>query len=436
MSFKNYLNKALNEAPFEDEEDDPHSEKNLGAGIYWAKNTFLHGRVHKIRHIEQADWDELVSKYGEDENTTFYAGINFPTEEAWHGFFRAYKKNKEFTSKNYFLAFKPEHKAEAAKVATRADPNHSSASVFRNNERDYMEGYAGVVLELEAKHGTALDLVKLFDSRFAGPNRAGPTKLEADVLPPDLAFKIKKIVSKHIPFGHEINKHNVKEHFMAIKQLEGRTHEFNPEKSFDQKKYNYIINMYSNFDDEMRHHLFELVSKLKLEPPSAEFVREDQKKWFVDHELVIKLTLNLPYEYLVYYDEFTPADQKKADTIIKKQLEKLDKAYMTEIAKLPKPLHEHEFKIELHGVLEYAVAMEQYHHELTFAAHFNNSIGERYRMLNSREYLKKINSMDNQDEQRQAIRKHGEEVTSILNQMLQVKEKTVRDVLGRASAWD
>ena len=258
------------------------------------------------KYPSKAALAELLKKYP-FEGGTLYRGLNFHDKEQYEEFLQNTKNGTELDTGN-ISSWSPV-RAECISFAITRPTYFINRELMQAEDKkdkdvDYMIGHAGVILKINVGPGVGIDVNK---SEFG--------KEQEVILVPG-TYKI-SVDETLLPFVKSISKDNFKSEFMKITSLGSSA------TKLDIRKFEHILFHYSEFDTEMRQHLFELVEpniaalKYSVDVRDIDIFDENKHK-----EVSIKW--NLWGAVLAYFDMLLPEHQKKIRSAVEKVVANID----------------------------------------------------------------------------------------------------------------
>lgn len=315
--------------------------------------------------------DDLLADYPYDGGT-LYRGLNFHDREQYEQFLEN-TKNGTVLETGDITSWSPVRAECISFAITRPtyflNRELMQAEDKKNKDIDYMIGHAGVILKTTVKPGVGINVNK---SEFG--------KEQEVILVPG-TYKI-SVDETMLPFVKSINKDNFKKEFMSLTSLGSSA------SKLDIRKFEHILFHYSEFDDEMKQHLFDLIKpnvmsvKFVVDIKDASSFGENNSK-----ELVVKW--NMWGAALAYFDLLLPEHQKQIRKIVQNVVSNIDKEVKSKMGELAKSDSNIHYKID--PVLR--AMMMKMKIDADFLSRIYKAAGERYQDLNSRTSLKNINSL-------------------------------------------
>lgn len=155
------------------------------------------------------------------------------------------------------------------------------------------------------------------------------------------------------------------------------------------------------------------IERAKKELAKAdEFVKVDVKKrefpWAGEGDYIVTFSWNIENNFFQYYDLLSDEEKQQIQRLANKALKKIDQEFDALEAQFTP---DKSFEVRIDYSLLFAVTHTRFTYR--FAEWLKKAVGERYHYLNSREYLKKINSLSGY-QQRDAMHQHGKDVKQTL----------------------
>ena len=323
------------------------------------------------KYPSKAALKDLLTKYP-FQGGVLYRGLNFHDKEQYDDFL-ANTKNGTVLETGDISSWSPVRAESVSFAITRPtyflNRELMQAEDKKNKDIDYMIGHAGVILKITVGPNVGIDV-----------NKSDYGKEQEVILIPG-TYKI-SVDETMLPFMKSISKDNFKSQFMSISSLGSSANKL------DIKKFEHILFHYSEFDDEMKKHLFDLISpnisqiKFAVDVRDSDVFGEQEGK-----EVIIKWSLW--GATLAYFDMLLPEHQKKIRAAVEEVVEKIDKEVQNKIGSLDHSSMNIHYRID-HGLQS---TLRKMRIDAPFMSQIYQKSGDRYRSLNSKRSLKNINSL-------------------------------------------
>jgi hypothetical protein len=339
-----------------------YDEEYLSDGDQWLKD-------YTYEPSDRWPSDEVVSSL---KNTYPYPGgqvfrgLNFRTEKEFELFMQetnggtnissamisSWSKNDE-TARNFCLT-RPTYMLNEDLMSAEAEKSRTS---------DYMIGAAGILLSTDVPPNVAIDVTR---SRFSK---------ESEVILPPGEYNT-RVEGIYRPYAISITESNYRDEFLAISTIRSRDSSV--------RKFQHILTRFGTTDDEMRSHLFHLVSTGADEPDV--YVSKDERY----HSLYAYKNKTMPViqagwsvdPFLIeHYNLLLASDQEKVKDLFQSLSAELD-------AKVAEVLNTFDAKTTPFTLLIDRSVSEAINAGLAsplFPEKVNTKVGEFYRHQNSEE---------------------------------------------------
>ena len=314
---------------------------------------------------------DLLSKYPFNGGV-LYRGLNFHDKEQYDDFL-ANTKNGTVLETGNISSWSPSRAECVSFAITRPtyfiNRELMQAEDKKNKDIDYMIGHAGVILKVKVGAGVGIDVNK---SDFG-------KEQEVILVPGTYSISIDETM---LPFMKSISKDNFREQFLTITSLGSSA------SKLDVRKFEHILFHYSEFDTEMREHLFKLITpnldnvKYQVDVRDLDIFGEAEGK-----EVSIKWSLW--GAVLAYYDMLLPSHQQKIRRIVEGIVHDINTAVQEKTKNLDHANTNIHYRID-HGL---QATLNRMKIDAGFLSGIYQKSGERYRALNSRDTLRTINSL-------------------------------------------
>jgi ElaB/YqjD/DUF883 family membrane-anchored ribosome-binding protein len=145
-------------------------------------------------------------------------------------------------------------------------------------------------------------------------------------------------------------------------------------------------------------------------------VEKREYPWSSEGDYIVHFSWNLKNNFFTYYDLLSAEEQEQLRKLANKALKKIDDEFEGLKSQITP---DKKFEVRVDYSLLFAVTHSQFNYR--FEKWIREAVGERYHYLNSREYLKKINSLSGYEQQK-AMRQHGDDVKQTLELLRHLKE--------------
>jgi len=384
-------NKYDGQSSHADYDDEPASRSGDSAEQWLEKYT--HQSLDKWPSAEVIQ--TLVDRYPY-AGGTIYRGLNFADKEQWEEFL-ANTNNGTMMTTNGISSWSPSEKESEVFAITRPtyflNMELMQAEDQKRKDKDYMIGHAGVVLATTIGPDVGIDVNKSKHGK------------EQEVILPGGEYQI-KLHKTLKPFKTSITDDNYRQEFMSIKSLSMSTNEI------DTQKFEHIMFHYKEFDDEMKSHLFHLITD-NFKIKSGVYL-DDVKHWQEDTILEINIRWNVPVAFFYYYDLLLPKDRNLIDSQLDAAIARIDDQYDAKIAEYD--LTTKKFKTIVAGSLQLAIQMERV--KPNFISHINNIIGNKYATLNGMKNVRRINDIKDPKAKSDAISQMAKDLEALFKQII------------------
>lgn len=338
--------------------------------------------------------ETLQDRYGY-KGGKLYRGLNFRDKEQWEQFLADTENGTKLTTGG-ISSWSPSEREARSFAITRPtyflNRELMQDEDTKNKNKDYMIGHAGVIMTLTVGPDIGIDVSKSNHGK------------ETEVIMPGGEYTI-EIHKTMKPFKSSITNDNFKQEFMSIKSIKG------DDNKHAQQKFEHIMFHYKEFDEQMSHHLFGLITE-SLDVKHYVAIHETAN-YKDDKELEIVVQWNIPVSFFYYYDLLLPSDRKQIDSKLTDTVDMLDDDYLAKIANYD--LTTTKFDIRVSRSLQLAMQMERV--QPKFIRHIRNTIGNRYAKMNSRENVRSINNIKDPEAKMDAIRKMASDIEQLLKQI-------------------
>ena len=335
----------------------------------------------------------LLKKYPNKETIPIYRGLHFDTKEEYDEFIGNFK-NKVKTGS--ISSWSPSY-TTAEDFAMTKKTYHPTAMIMsqemeRENSKDYMTGYRGVVLKTTIEPNTGIDVNK---TKYAKENEI--------ILPPGT---------------YDVEIHNVKKKFKHQIEDKDETIESIINKMIDPKFKD--DTHYKQFFEFVKHNYpDEIRQSDKLKQKIVKIINQTYKKVdFVAHELHTwsfqddRTDVNIYFNYNIFemFDKgFLPAKYKK---YIESYANRIIQEYYNLVKKYSGKEYIYDF-----GKLRYIEKYASSKYRLLIDKILQIQIANVYHMMNDRKEINKINAIKDPVQQKKAMDKYTNTIKNVLSQL-------------------
>jgi hypothetical protein len=373
-NFKNFITVSKIFESYRDSEDDEH---DLSDGDRWLSKYTLEG----MDKWPTADvLDELLEDYPYDGGT-LYRGLNFHDEKQYETFMEETEQGTRITTGSISSWTRT---PEQARQFALTRPTYfisrelMQAEDHKSKNRDFMIGHAGLILQCKVGANAGIDV-----------NKSKHSKEDEVILKPG-DYKI-GVFKRFIPFEKSINDGNAKEAFLSLKNIEDHS-----EGDTDAAKFEHIMFRFKDqFDDEMRAHLWKLISGTLKDIKWHVAIDDEYDLEYHSSKKTTKainVGWNIPSTFFLYYDLLLPEAQRKVDTAVNSIIKKIDAEFEKQVEKLD--WKNDKVVTKVNGGLQYAA--KHGHVNPTFIKKIQHGAALRYHELNSLDRVRAINKLSGQ----------------------------------------
>lgn len=348
----------------------------------------------------------LIKKYPLDNPTVVYRGMNFDTQEEYEKFIEKFDKtgmatlsfngisswSTSITTANQFAITRPSYYIDWSVV---------NADSKREKEKEYIIGYRGIILKTTAIPNKSINVNK---SKHVKEN-------EIILIPGTYQVQIHKQIKKFadvIDNGEE----NIKS--VILKMLDLKTQ--NKSDEYIQQFYNYMLHRFGDIirqDEKLKNLIYKisfnwLTKKEKniLDLISISIESNDSLnyRWYGYKSVNISFNWTL---FELFNDGFLP---KSKIPLIRKYADKIVTAYVKTVEMYSGEEYDYNFG-RLMLLREYT--SKPYMVEKLL----QKQVGALYNRLNSKEFVDKINSIEDATERTKAVKQFKDNILRVLNQV-------------------
>jgi hypothetical protein len=380
-------NKYDGQSSYADYEDDVQGDP----AEKWLSDYTLQG-MNKWPDAEEVA--TLQQRYGY-KGGKLYRGLNFRDKEQWEEFLKDTANGTKLITGG-ISSWSPSEREARSFAITR--PTYFLNRELMQDEdtkkknKDYMIGHAGVILTMTVGPDIGIDVSKSKHGK------------ETEVIMPSGEYQI-EFHKTMMPFKSTISNDNFRQEFLSIKSIKG------DDNAHAKQKFEHIMFHYKEFDQEMSHHLYNLITESLNVKHYVEI--HEMENWKGDQEIEVVVQWNIPVSFFYYYDLLLPNDRNQIDDKLEEVIDMLDDDYLVKIAKYD--LTKIKFDVRVSRSLQLAMQMERV--QPKFIRHIRNTIGNRYAKLNSRENVRSINNIKDPKAKQAAISQMAAEIQQLLKQI-------------------